>query len=327
MSIEQMGIIFPHCRSKKSPAKSLKIQSVIAACLFVLLTSLPTYSAAPFESYSSAQPMGMGGAFTAVADDASAIFYNPAGLGFIKKGSYNVCGAYLDEYSNAASSAFDYSFTNMPFRFVVGATILNNQTKTSYGNIEMQCERQYFLAFPFMINHNLAMSIGYKNYMYEQNIMTAYGHVGGSVNSANLGLQYRSDDGSNYAIYIDNIAKDSFIVRDPSGDRREESYPARLTIGVANFAMNNKLLFAADVSYTSTPETMGQNLRYNLGCECRITDSFYLRSGYATSNIDNEYGMPTIGVGFNMPWNIAVDLACAFKKVNDAYLITLKFKG
>ena len=26
--------------------------------------------------------MGLGGAFTAVADDASGIFYNPAGLGF-----------------------------------------------------------------------------------------------------------------------------------------------------------------------------------------------------------------------------------------------------
>lgn len=40
--------------------------------------------------YQSLRPLGMGGAFTAVSDDGSAIFYNPAGLSHITQATFGV---------------------------------------------------------------------------------------------------------------------------------------------------------------------------------------------------------------------------------------------
>lgn len=49
---------------------------VIVAALIVLIGTVPGLSFTPFGT----KPMGMGGAFTAVADDLSSVFWNPAGL-------------------------------------------------------------------------------------------------------------------------------------------------------------------------------------------------------------------------------------------------------
>ncbi|MGQ9601280.1 MAG: hypothetical protein ACUVUT_01155 [Candidatus Bipolaricaulia bacterium] len=38
-----------------------------------------------FEIGAGARPLGLGGAFTALADDENALFYNPAGLGFLEQ--------------------------------------------------------------------------------------------------------------------------------------------------------------------------------------------------------------------------------------------------
>lgn len=38
-----------------------------------------------FDAGAGVRPMGMGGAFTALADDENALFYNPAGLGFLEQ--------------------------------------------------------------------------------------------------------------------------------------------------------------------------------------------------------------------------------------------------
>jgi len=58
------------------------MKQMILTILFILLLILPAY-AVPLNFYSGARPMGMGGVFTAVADDVNAIFYNPAGVVFV----------------------------------------------------------------------------------------------------------------------------------------------------------------------------------------------------------------------------------------------------
>ncbi|MCI2428325.1 hypothetical protein LM595_01970, partial [Candidatus Acetothermia bacterium] len=63
--------------------KALLVMSVLIWCL-----KLPGGAnefadvAAIFQIGSGARPLGMGGAFIALADDENALFYNPAGLGF-----------------------------------------------------------------------------------------------------------------------------------------------------------------------------------------------------------------------------------------------------
>ena len=52
--------------------------------LFLLLLSVPV-SAAFQEALWGARPSGMAGAFTALADDANAPAYNPAGISLLRK--------------------------------------------------------------------------------------------------------------------------------------------------------------------------------------------------------------------------------------------------
>lgn len=50
-----------------------------------------------YQPYQSVRAMGMGNAFTAVADDYATLFYNPAGLARLDEGQLNLSiGAYLD---------------------------------------------------------------------------------------------------------------------------------------------------------------------------------------------------------------------------------------
>jgi hypothetical protein len=58
-------------------------------CCVILVAQLSSFSAAApiLEMGASARAMGLGGAFLAIADDESAVFYNPAGLAYITKAS------------------------------------------------------------------------------------------------------------------------------------------------------------------------------------------------------------------------------------------------
>lgn len=69
---------------------------VLAALLLacpVLARELPTF-------YRGVRPLGMGGAFTAVADDANAIFYNPAGLDKIRQAGVGLVNPLVEVNKN-----------------------------------------------------------------------------------------------------------------------------------------------------------------------------------------------------------------------------------
>jgi hypothetical protein len=83
--------------------------------LFLMITSASIAFGEEFPYiYKGVRPMGMGGAFVAVSDDANALFYNPAGLARIDRFSVSILPLEaesgknsLDIYSDISDTDFD----------------------------------------------------------------------------------------------------------------------------------------------------------------------------------------------------------------------------
>ena len=87
-----------------------------------------------YQQYQSVRAMGMGNAFTAVADDYATLFYNPAGLARLDEGQLNLSlGGYVDtkfpkfynDVKDAATNGADDQ---------TKATNVNNVLSNNYGN-------------------------------------------------------------------------------------------------------------------------------------------------------------------------------------------------
>jgi long-chain fatty acid transport protein len=77
--------------------RRLRYPRTFLALALLFLTSAPAFPSGFSIFTQGAKASGMGLAFTAVADDPSAIFYNPAGLGFQKHFSVQVGGTLLSK--------------------------------------------------------------------------------------------------------------------------------------------------------------------------------------------------------------------------------------
>jgi hypothetical protein len=76
---------------------------LITLLLFLFLASTAIAAELP-HFHKGVRPLGMGGAFTAVADDENALFYNPAGLNRVEKRG----GALLNPLIDSSEGNFDF---------------------------------------------------------------------------------------------------------------------------------------------------------------------------------------------------------------------------
>lgn len=111
---------------------------VVTALVFISLFTVTSLAgeyghvAAIFDLSTSARAAGMGGAFVALSDDESAVFYNPAGLGWVDNVSFSSLLARQFDAVNYASLQFALPYFGAAVIYLDSGPIEGDEDTFSY---------------------------------------------------------------------------------------------------------------------------------------------------------------------------------------------------
>lgn len=319
--------------------RKTKIISVVV--LFVLASgafaqegvSKTGTTAAKFLSIGiGARANAMGGAFSAVANDATALHWNPAGI------------ASVTEYQTMLSHTNLFADINLNFvGFVlpietVGAIGLS-VTALDYGEMEVTTEYfpegtgetftagSYAIGLSFARNITDDFALGVTAKFVTENIYNSSASgfafdIGTLFNTPFYGIKFASSI-TNYGTKMKMDGQDLLIQydSDPQSSGNNESLdaylgtdefnlPLRLQIGLSrdfNFLNNQRLTIAVDAAHPND-----NNQWVNVGGELALfNEMIFLRGGYKTLFLDDSQESLTLGFGLNYSglefFRIAID--------------------
>ncbi len=276
-----------------------------------------------------ARATAMGGAVVANSRDASALFWNPAGIVNIGNGS--LFAGYTEWWATVALShaAFAYSFGDIG-SFGVSATILSMDPMDVTTEFQPEGTGQTFDARDIMVGLSYArkltedFSVGVTAKFVSQKIWNEQASgicfdvgteyrigvgdltLGMSMTNFGSNLQY---DGEDLDVKYDSDPQYAFNRLAPAR-LQSETYPLPLhfQVGLSMTVVNVEgfaAMVAADVTHPNDARE-----RVNLGAELRIAENFFLRGGY---RINYDIESATMGAGVAIPLkDIRVDFDYAF---------------
>jgi hypothetical protein len=208
---------------------------------------------AVLEAGVGARALGMGSAFTAVADNADAPYWNPAGLGFINKQEITTMQTRL----STDTDHYYVSYVNPAFGGVLGISWiqvgLGNIIQTS-SEVDVHNEVQninvfsyfsnaYLLSYGKEINERLSVGVTAK-YLTSDMFQVQGGQASGYSVSPGVLIKLSK---FRIALKLDDI-----INQQTWGTGAVEQVPPKLRIGLA-YQSPNPGLFAVDISQTISP--------------------------------------------------------------------------
>lgn len=243
-----------------------------------------------------ARAIGMGKAFVAVANDVSAIYWNPAGLVSIKDKEF--AGHYSDGLVDTSYKFMGYA---QPIRFGAigcGVSTLDGGKATIYSpdgttrKVTAQSDSLFVLSYANKIRGNLLLG---------GNLKMIHSELG-EISKATA---FAFDLGGLYSLKAKNLTFG--VVVQNMGTKmeyqgEEELLPVNIKVGTA-YRFNN-LLLALDIN-----KPTGNELYFSAGVEYWIARLLALRAGYKLKQEGNESGTGLrAGVGF-MIGNYQLDYA------------------
>jgi hypothetical protein len=269
---------------------------ILGILIFLLIFSCKTYAFLeggepqplgflPMEV--GARALGMGGAFSAIADDASSAYWNPAGLVQLKEREFSFMSANLTEdrkynyigiVEPSTSGVFAISYAPCE---VGGNPIYDNE-----GNFEGYSDYKYT---GYLISYgtsqreglNTGISIGY----YKESFLDSRGKAWG----INLGMLYELPkvsppfESAKIGLVFQNVTGSKMKWKN-TATNPSEKIPAYFKIGIAGKLFEEKLTIALD--YAEKEGT-------RLGAEYWIKNIIGLRAGTFEGN-------KTFGASFKM---------------------------
>jgi len=252
----------------------------------------PSGTAAMMDIGMSARALGMGGAHIAVADDASAVYYNPAGLAFID--GRKITSLYTSLHGAAGYLALGYAQANLGAGMLrLNASDIEETDEFAnvigvFGTTELAAMAGYGREIiP-------GLSLGGAVKFYNQKLRDA----SGTGITGDVGALYKSEDGR---FRVGAVGR-NLLGRVKYSSGAVDAFDRSFGIGAA-FAPSDKFLLAADLGYAS-------GLLARVGAEYRFR-SFVVRAGGVLSGGDVSV---TAGAGFAIQ-SFRVDYAYQTHKI------------
>jgi hypothetical protein len=309
--------------------------------ILILIICLLISSAAVAENKASldlgiagmgARPTGMGRSFVSIADDANAIFQNPAGLGFMKtwgatsmstrllnRADYKLLGLLVP--TNMGTIGLGYIGMNTPAGYLTtDRASLATATPISYGSSML------VFSYGYDMNHRIEganighMAIG-ANLKFINNSFSGVDEATGSGLEADLGVIIKPNDEISLGASLQNVWMGDSL-QWASGTK--EDVPATIRLGASFLALKN-LLVSLD---TETP-TSNRPILFHGGVEWTLFPILALRAGLdqdptgLTSSVTNMTAGIGITVGgFRFDYAYRAD---ALQAANNNHYLSLSF--
>ncbi|HDQ26529.1 MAG TPA: PorV/PorQ family protein [bacterium] len=243
-----------------------------------------------FMAGAGSRPDAMGGAFTAVADDLSAMHYNPAGLVNIKKQELSLLYYPLYESMSYGSAAYGQAILDFGtigaslFRFTAGDIqgYDADENKTSVFGSE-----QYKAILSYAKKIRRGLSAGANLDIYYFNI-SRFNYAGFG---ADAGLLYEPFSFLRLGLMARNIITPVFSMQYDT-----ETLPRLYTLGllVKHSAAGYRFMAACDISAGES-----EGFKYRAGIEISRADTAAVRAGYGNGEITFGAGLSLYDIRFD----------------------------
>jgi len=313
-----------------------KVNIIFLILGLVFVTSISAEEFAPvgtavaqfLEIGLGARSTGMGEAVTAVIDDASAVFWNPAGLADVH--SISVYSAYNTWYAGI-------SFGGLAAAFKIGnlGTVALSTVYLMTDDMEITTIENPNGTGEYFAISNLSLGLTYSRYLTDKVsigvttklVQEAYWDYSYKTWALDLGTMYRTGfHGLNIAMsilhfgpevkfsgdYIDYSDDKSYAAQPPEPKSFETySLPVNFRFGVSMDVINSnthRLKTAMDLVHPNN------NLeQYNFGLEYSLRNLIFLRSGY---RLNRDEGGLAIGAGIRLDMGANLKLCTDYSFVN-----------
>lgn len=272
-----------------------------------------------------ARPNGMGEAFVAIADDATAAWWNPGGLAFMPGRNIALMHSQLVPdlasdvyyeffgYSNEIRNVGTLSFSLIYLTY--GTSVATNATGLTLGEFKSwEASGIVSFAMPLAKNLGLGLSMKFIHADYAPDDFTLENLDGtGSSFAVDAGVLWKLPSKKlNFGMAVTNVGPNiAFIDQEQS-----DPLPITARVGVAFFPIHDEisdLLLTFDLEQSlvwlidDATDTRRSEI-YHIGTEYKYVDLLAGRIGYVYDK-DGDFKAPTYGLGFIYKKKISLDYA------------------
>ncbi len=229
-----------------------------------------------------ARPLGMGRAFTAVADDVDALYWNPAGLSSFRSSQVEFQHSPLpvegsEQYIAYAQPVYALGSIGIGVINLTSGNVpridANNSEIGSFDHRETGYLASY--AQRFREKYSLGSTLKMVEKTIDGRSERGFG--------ADAGGLYRMNERWQFGAMLRNVLPPSY-----SYGSEKETFPVILRAGAAGKFLTNHLMTALDLE-----KTLGtrQGAKWHLGVEGNVIENIFLRAGVDPSEISTGFGL------------------------------------